>query len=62
VLKFVNNNVDCERDDEIVVFVTVGDVVESDCEDVVVGIIEIGVFIRGGISKISTISEYPLEL
>jgi hypothetical protein len=67
VLKFDDNGVVCERDDEIVVFVRVGDVFdESDCgivvEFVVVGIIEIGVFIRGGISKISTISEYPLEL
>jgi hypothetical protein len=38
VLKFVDNDVDCERDDEIVVFmkVGVGDVLdESDCEDVV---------------------------
>jgi hypothetical protein len=36
VLKFDDNDVDCEGDDEIVVFVSVGDVFdESDCGDVV---------------------------
>jgi hypothetical protein len=36
VLEFGDNDVDCERDDEIVVFVRVGDVDdESDCGDVV---------------------------
>jgi hypothetical protein len=36
VLKFDDNDVDCERDDEIVMFVRVGDVFdERDCEGVV---------------------------
>jgi hypothetical protein len=76
VLEFDDNDVDCERDVEIVVFVRVGDVFdESDCEGVVELVIvveeietdegvEIGVFdeVERGISKISTISEYPFEL
>jgi hypothetical protein len=85
VLEFDDNDVDCERVDEIVVFVRVGVVFdEIDCGTVVevdnveeVEIGEIGVIDDGmrsvdngvfdeeggnGISKISTISEYPLEL
>jgi NifU-like protein involved in Fe-S cluster formation len=75
VLKFDDNDVLCERDDEIVVFVRVGDVFdESDCGDVVEllvvseveidEVVDIGVFEGGGrgISTISTTSEGPLEL
>jgi hypothetical protein len=77
VLEFDDNDVDCERDDEIVVFVRVGDVFdESDCEgvgelDVVeVGIdenvgVEIDVFdeVESEISKMSTTFEKtPIEL
>jgi hypothetical protein len=72
VLKFDDNDVDCERDVETVVFVRVGDLFdEKDCEVVelvieliVVGVGDrIGVFDGGGrgISKISTTLEYPLE-
>jgi hypothetical protein len=75
VLEFDVDDVDCERNDEIVVFVKVGDEFDEndDCEDIVeldVEEVEIGMFIDdvfgGGdgdeISKISTLSEAFFEL
>jgi hypothetical protein len=69
VLEFDDNDVDCERDDEIVVFVRVDDVFdESDCELDVGELDVVGVEIDGGggnrrvISKISTTSESLFEL
>jgi hypothetical protein len=71
VLKFDDNDVDCERNDEIVVFVRVGDVSDkNDCGDSVEFDVEevegIGVGEGGSgqfISKqkISTTLEYSLE-
>jgi hypothetical protein len=59
VLEFDDNDVDCERDDEIVVFVRVGDASdENDCEDVMVEdeVVEVGGGGKG-ISKKSTAFE-----
>jgi hypothetical protein len=76
VLEFDDYDVDYEGDDEIVVFLRVGDMFdENDCGNIgeliviVVGEVEIdegvdtGVFRGGGsgISKISTVSKSPLE-
>jgi hypothetical protein len=74
MLGFGDKDVDCERDDEIVVFVKVGNVVdESDCGDVEKLVVDedVGIDVIGevgavggrfgrGISKISTTLEYPL--
>jgi hypothetical protein len=53
VLEFGDNDVDCERDEFIVFVSVVGELGVETCEvGVEIGILEI--------SKISTISEYPL--
>jgi hypothetical protein len=75
VLGFDDNDVNCKRDNEIIVFLRVGDkffenncrvVVKIYCGDVeeICEVVELDVFDGGGrrgISKVSTTSEYPFE-